>query len=193
MKTLSLLSLLFLASLAPRSLDAAIVNFQLQGTGGFGLLGSNENPVVVGGGSGGLVGSGIFLDDVTNMLSINVAWGSANGFTNLTGDAVAMHIHQHDGSFTSNGAVIIGLNGLAGFNASASAGGLSTTVSLTAPQVGNLLAGQLYLNTHTGQFGGGEIRGNITAVPEPTALGLSGLAMFGIGMIRRSRKPSAQC
>ncbi len=193
MKSLSLLSLLLLVSLAPRSLDAAIVNFQLQGKGGSGLLGANENQAnPVNGGSGGMIGSGIFLDDVTRILSINVGWGAGNGFTNLTGVVNAMHIHLSapDPSFLANGPVHIGLDGLAGFNPSSTAGGLNATVNLTVEDVGSLLAGRFYLNAHTTQFPGGEIRGNITAVPEPTALGLSGLAMFGVGMIRRSRKPS---
>ena len=50
--------------------------------------------------------------------------------------------------------------------------------------VADLLGGNLYLNLHTGSFPGGQIRGQITAVPEPTTymmmgLALSGLLMFG--------------
>ena len=36
-----------------------------------------------------------------------------------------------------------------------------------AAQLDNILAGHAYINFHTTQFGGGEIRGNIVVVPEP--------------------------
>ena len=58
--------------------------------------------------------------------------------------------------------------------------------TLTA-QLPNILAGRSYINFHTTQFGGGEIRGNIvTAVPEPEtyALMLGGLAIVA-GVARR--------
>jgi hypothetical protein len=63
--------------------------------------------------------------------------------------------------------------------------GQATT--LTA-QIPNLLNGNAYVNFHTVQFGGGEIRGAITRVPEPLSLvslfaGVAGL----IGVCRRRR------
>ncbi len=63
-----------------------------------------------------------------------------------------------------------------------------------AAQLPNILAGLSYINFHTRQFGGGEVRGAITVVtavtttPEPSALLLlgSGLgAMLGIARLRR--------
>jgi hypothetical protein len=58
-----------------------------------------------------------------------------------------------------------------------------------AAQVGNILAGLTYLNFHTVQFGGGEIRGQIQVVPEPETylLMLAGLAGMG-AMVRRRRR-----
>ena len=56
-----------------------------------------------------------------------------------------------------------------------------------AAQLANILAGRSYINFHTTQFGGGEIRGNIVAmVPEPEsyALMLAGLAVVA-GVARR--------
>jgi CHRD domain/PEP-CTERM motif len=56
-----------------------------------------------------------------------------------------------------------------------------------AAQLANILAGQAYINFHTVQFGGGEIRGNlVVAVPEPEtyALLLAGLAVV-TGVARR--------
>jgi hypothetical protein len=62
-----------------------------------------------------------------------------------------------------------------------------------AAQLPNILAGRSYINFHTMQFTGGEIRGAINAVPEPSALILfsTGAAgILGLGWFRalRSRK-----
>src|SRR5512133_3816754 len=73
--------------------QAAIVSFDLRGKAGTGLLPGNENATLAGTpGSGGELGAGIFFNDVTNLLTIDVGWGSANGFTDLTGNASAGHI-----------------------------------------------------------------------------------------------------
>src|SRR2546422_8072570 len=72
--------------------NAAIIPFDLQGTAGFGLLPGNENPATTGG-TGGENGAGIFFDDVTFQLTINIGLGSGDGFTHLTRDARAGHIH----------------------------------------------------------------------------------------------------
>jgi len=61
--------------------------------------------------------------------------------------------------------------------------------NLTA-QLPNILAGRAYINFHTTQFTGGEIRGNIVAaIPEPEtyALMLGGLA-FVAGVARRRHR-----
>lgn len=49
--------------------------------------------------------------------------------------------------------------------------------TLTA-QVANILGGHSYINFHTTQFTGGEIRGAINVVPEPSAF-----ILFGAGMV----------
>jgi hypothetical protein len=61
--------------------------------------------------------------------------------------------------------------------------------SLTA-QVPNILAGLSYINFHTNQNTGGEIRGQIVVVPEPGTLALlgSGFVLLGGAVIRGRRR-----
>lgn len=168
-----------------QSLQAGIVFFDLQGKAGFGLLPGNENSTVAVSptpGTGGEISPGIFFDDVLNQLTINVGWGSGQGFTNLTGNATVMHIHQASSSaFTSNGPPAVDLHTLAGFSSSASNGGFSGTVTLTDPQEVSLLAGLFYINVHTSVNGPGEIRGNLVAVPEPSSVAL--VALVGLPVV----------
>ncbi len=54
-----------------------------------------------------------------------------------------------------------------------------------ANQLGNLKNGELYVNLHNAAFPGGEIRGQL--VPEPSTACLFGLALLGVGTLRRRR------
>lgn len=190
MKKLLTISLMFAAV---AQMNAATIFLDLLGRSGAGMRFDNENPTsATGSGVGGEKGAGIFFDNVSNLLTINVGWGAAAGagFANLTGTVTAAHIHAVTSgpNLTTNGAVIVSLDGATpGFNSSGTNGGwTNTTVTLTAPQATQLLAGQLYLNAHTAANTGGEIRGNLVVVPEPSIAGLLGLSGFGL-LFRRRR------
>lgn len=61
-----------------------------------------------------------------------------------------------------------------------------TTLTTNLP---GIFAGQAYINFHTIQFAGGEIRGQITTTPEPASLTLAALGALGLaGCGWRSRK-----
>ena len=149
---------------ATPSVWAGITTFNLQGTAGPGLLPGNE-PAVASGGTGGAIGAGIFFDDSTSVLTLNVGWGSSQGFTDLSSLANNSHIHvtaanfgyDGTGNFKQTGGVAISLTR----SSSAVTGGTFTpnTFVLTAGQKTDLFNGKYYVNIHTANNGGGETRG----------------------------------
>ncbi len=52
----------------------------------------------------------------------------------------------------------------------------------------SLAAGTAYLNIHTTAFPGGEIRGFLTPVPEPSSLALLGAGLLGLLALNRARR-----
>jgi CHRD domain-containing protein/PEP-CTERM motif-containing protein len=193
MKTSRILIAVFTALFVfAASTQADIVPFDLLGKAGPGLLPGNENPTVVASSSGGEIGAGIFFDDVTLALTINVGWGSGNGFSDLTGTASAGHIHgpttdPAPTSFTESAGILIPLDSSPfTWNPSATSGSSTGTVTLTSGQATDLFAGKLYVNIHTSANPGGEIRGYLV-VPEPTTVALLALGAVGCLLLRRRR------
>jgi hypothetical protein len=92
-----------------------------------------------------------------------------------------------------NDLVITPFSGPGGFGATVSATwNASEGVGTLAGQLPNLLAGNSYLNFHTVQNPGGEIRGQLQAVPEPSTLALGGIGLASlVGYRWRRRKQGA--
>jgi len=191
-KKLPLLALALLLATASQAM-ADIIPFDFIGKAGSGLLSGNQNTVISGTpGSGGELVGGITFNTATNVLTMNVGWGSGNGFANLTGTATAGHLHgpttsAAPGAFTQYANVKYPIDSLVGWNPSATAGGFNGTIAILPADVAALMAGQFYMNVHTTANGGGEIRGNLVAVPEPASLALG--AFPAVAFLLRRRRP----
>ena len=193
MNSIKTISLAAISLAFATSAQAAVISFDILGKGGTGLRSTNETGTVTGlPGSGGEVGAGIFFDDLSKILTINVGWGSGNGFTDLTGTATLGHLHgaTTDGgvaSFSETSGVLLDLASGTTWKNSATAGGVTNlTIGLNPAQEAALLAEKTYFNFHTATNGGGEIRGNLVIVPEPShaLLSILGLSLL---VIRRKR------
>ena len=166
MKVLFAAGYTFLGLWISHSTTAQTISFDLQGSAKPGISAANEpNPDVIDGGSGGLGPSGISLNLETNVLSVDVVWGSANGFVNLSSDIDFMNIHgptesAASSNFFENGETFSGLNG---FDASPSSGGYTGETSFEGT-VKRLLEGRYYIHLHTIVNNGGEARGYL--IPE---------------------------
>jgi hypothetical protein len=127
-----------------------------------GLSPANEVPAVTNStGSGGEILSGISFDTNSLTLSFAIGYGSALGFSNLTAPATGAHIHG-PATATANANVLFNLAAMHLPAGDATQGGLLFgSVVYTPEEASNLLAGLDYINIHTTNNPGGEIRGQL--------------------------------
>ncbi|PSF36000.1 PEP-CTERM sorting domain-containing protein [Aphanothece hegewaldii CCALA 016] len=154
------------------------------------LTGSQEVPPVMSPGSGfatleltGSPGSWVLDYELT--------------YSGLSSPIASPYAHIHNAPFGSNGPVVHHLDGA---DTAPIAGSTSGTIigdwrfddpsaPLTDALAQQLQQGKLYFNIHTAAIPSGEIRGQITAVPEPG--NLMGLALAGSSLLLiRKRKTS---
>ncbi len=142
------------------------------------LSGLGENPVNASPGTG--FGT-VVLNAAQTQITVNESWSG------LTAPATASHIHG-PGGIGTNAAILFPFSGVP----AATAGSIpEQTFAITAQQVSYLFAGFLYMNVHTSTFPGGEIRGQLLLVPEPSTLALLGLGVGGI-LLQSYRKRAKQ-
>jgi hypothetical protein len=161
------------------------------------LSGPNESPANA---SPGIGFAAVTYNDVVNTLQVQAL------FVGLTGTTTASHIHAATlVPFAGTAGVATTTPYFAGFPIGVTSGSYSNTLDLAlassynpayvtanggtpasagAALVAAMFAGESYLNIHTTTFGGGEIRGFLTLVPEPSSLALVGLG--GVGMAARA-------
>ena len=159
-----------LALAAGLTANAALIRFQLSPPGtdtAVGVSPSNQVPVAVAStGSGGEISCGIIFDTDASILQVAVGYGSAGGFTDLTGPATGMHIHGPAGAGANAGVIV----SLVPFNFPAAnptnGGVIFANVAWPTNRTDALLNGQTYLNIHTAQFPDGEIRGQLIPLNE---------------------------
>lgn len=145
------------------------------------LSGPNESPVNASPGTGFAT---MVFDTTAHTLSIDAV------FSGLIGNTTASHIHcctATPGVLTAGVATqtptfsgfLLGVTSgiyshifdttlLSTFNAPFIAANGGTAAGAEAALLAGALAGRSYLNIHTSAFGGGEIRGFLTEVPEPS-------------------------
>lgn len=158
-----LLATALLTSLATTQADP--LTFKLSPPGASpatGLSPANEVPAVINSaGSGGEILTGITFDTNSLTLSFAVGYGAALGFSNLTAAASAAHIHG-PADATSTAGVLFDLAAMHLPAGDPAQGGLLFGAVVYTPEgASNLLAGLNYLNVHTTNNPGGEIRGQL--------------------------------
>ena len=150
---------------------AALINMSAS------LSGDQEVPPT---GSAGSGSASILFDDVSNQLNWNIT------FSGLTGAATGAHFHG-PAPAGSNASVQVNIGSISGLSSP-----MIGATAISEAQEADLLAGLWYINIHTGQFPGGEIRGQVLTqvVPLPAAAWLlaSGVVgLFGAGRTLRRR------
>ena len=146
-------------------------------------LGQSSFTVSLDGPQAGIASSGIGSGTLTLNLDNTVGYDIT--FSGLTGTTTVSHIHGPAAPGVPAG-VVQGLTFVSGLGATS--GQLQgTTGALTTQQATDMLAGLHYVNIHSTFAPGGEIRGQILLVPEPTTFALLGFGSLAVVMARRQR------
>jgi hypothetical protein len=152
------------------------------------------------GASGTGTGTAIW-DDVAHTLALQASF---SGLSLAGSGTTVSHIHLPTAiPLTGTAGVVLTPTTLAGFPVGVRGGEYNITLNLAstatypaafvnnnggtaagaeAAAIAAFDAGRAYWNIHTGAFGGGEIRGFLTAVPEPSTMVFAGLGLGALAV-----------
>jgi len=185
-----IVSLVFAATLLAGSLFGGPITY-------YAYLDFNESPVTNSPGTGYAL---VTIDTTAHILALDVT------FSGLLGNTTASHIHCCTAiAGVGNVGVATVTPNFTGFPLGVTSGTYShsfdtmlasafnpsfVTAQGGIPQAeaalaSGIAAGKAYLNIHTSQFPGGEIRGFLAPVPEPGTFLLAGMALVGLIAWRR--------
>jgi len=167
------------------------------------LSGPNESPANNSPGTGSAI---VTIDTTANTMRVQV------NFSGLTSGTIASHIHAATAvPLTGTAGVATTLPTFPNFPLGVTSGTYDSTFDLLtagsynpafvsanggtpasaeAALLAAIGAGRAYLNVHTTNFTGGEIRGFLTAVPEPASWMMMLIGFGALGMVIRRRKGS---
>lgn len=165
------------------------------------LTGPNESPANTSPGTGFATAN---YDDAAHTLALDIT------FSGLTGTTTASHIHAATTTpLTGTAGVatttptfanfplnvtsghymnVLDLTSSSSYNPSYVTAHGGTTAGAEAALTSAMAAGEAYLNIHTSTFGGGEIRGFLVAVPEPSTVALMSIGGLAMAWFMRRRK-----
>jgi hypothetical protein len=135
-------------------------------------------------GGGARTGSGFISGSLDgNVFSFNGTFGGLSGTVNTGG----FHIHGPAPAGANTG-ILYFLYPTMTLNPDNRSGTMNGSVTLTSQHIDYLEDSLLYFNIHTSTFSGGEIRGQIVPVPEPSTWALMGFGALGLLWSVRRKK-----
>lgn len=172
MKSIKFVGLVLLAALT-QSASAAVTQFDFLN----GFSGANEVPPTASSGTG-VINTLSYDDSVGSFgtLTLNIS------YSGLAGASTASHIHGLAGVGTNAGVLFALSHSAANSGIISGSWAVNSSANLTG-----LFGGQTYVNLHSTVFPGGELRGQLVAVPEPSAYALIGLGAAGLAALRVRR------